>query len=297
MKSFLEKLNTSQILLGDGALGTELQKRGMPVGVCPEEYNILYPDIIRNIHKDYFEAGSDLVETNTFGANRIRLKFFDFENRVEEFNKAAVNIAKEVSGDQKYVAGSIGPIGELIEPLGTISESEAYDAFAEQAVSLEKAGADLLIIETMLALEEIILAVKAVKENTSLPVVSTMSFELGNSGLRTPWGVTIKNAIDCLTELNVDVIGANCGKGFDEMIMIIREMKTFTDKPLIAQANAGIPEWIEGFSVYKETPEIIAPKAEELIKAGVKILGGCCGTNPSHIKIMREIVNKYTLKF
>lgn len=294
MSSVLERLK-SGILLSDGAMGTELQKRGMPVGVCPEEFNISHPEIIKSIYKDYYSAGSDIVTTNTFGANRLRLKFYEYENRITEFNRAAVQIANEVRPSGKFIAGSIGPLGELIEPLGTITEAETYEVFAEQAKILEEAGVDIIFIETMLALEEILIAVKAVKENTSLPVSAAMSFELGNAGLRTPWGVDIQSAVNALTEANADIIGANCGKGFDEMILIVNEMKPLTHKPILAQANAGLPEWIDGISVYKQTPDEIAPKVKKLLNAGVNILGGCCGTNPLHIKKMRELLDAFQL--
>ncbi len=293
MNNFIEALNSGKILLCDGAMGTELQKRGLPTGACPEEFNISNPEIIRSIHRDYFNAGSDIVETNTFGANRARLKLHGFENRTKEFCLAAALIARSVCPINKFVAGSIGPTGELLEPLGTLSESDAYSFFAEQAKALEEGGVDVLYIETMMAMEEAVLAVKASKENTELPVVASMTFELGNAGLRTMWGVDVKTAVEKYTEAGADVIGANCGKGFDEMIAIVKELRPLTNKPIIAQANAGIPEWIHGMSVYLETPEVIAQKAEELITGGVNIIGGCCGTGPEHIKKIKEILNRY----
>ena len=293
MNKFLEVLNSGKILLCDGAMGTELQKRGLPSGACPEEYNVSHPEIIKRIHKDYFDAGSDIVETNTFGANRARLKLHDYENRVREFCIAAASLARSVCPEGKFVAGSVGPTGELLDPLGNLSEEEAYDIFAEQIKALEEGGVDVIYIETMMAAEEGVIAVKAAKENTSLPVVASMTFELGKAGLRTMWGVDIKTAIEKYSEAGADVIGANCGKGFDEMIAIIKEMRPQTNKPIIAQSNAGIPEWIHGMSVYTETPEVMSPKAEEILKSGVNILGGCCGTGPSHIKKMREILDRF----
>ncbi len=293
MSNFLEVLNSGKILLCDGAMGTELQKRGLPSGACPEEYNVSHPDIIRNIHKNYYDAGSDIVETNTFGANRARLKLHGYEDRVVEFCKAAAALARSVCPSGKFVAGSVGPTGDILEPLGTLSEKDAYDMFAEQAKALEEGGVDVIYIETMMAAEEGVIAVKAAKENTSLPVVASMTFEMGKAGLRTMWGVDVKSAVNAYTSAGADVIGANCGKGFDEMISIIKEMRPLTGKPVIAQSNAGIPEWTHGMSVYTETPEVMAPKAEEIIKSGVNILGGCCGTGPAHIKKMREILDRF----
>ena len=297
MNKFLELLNSGTILLSDGAMGTELQKRGLPSGACPEEYNVSHPEIIRSIHKDYFDAGADIVETNTFGANRARLKLHGYEDRVYEFCVAAASLAKSVCPAGKFVAGSVGPTGELLEPLGTLSEEDAYKIFAEQVKALEEGGADVIFVETMMAAEEAVIAVRAAKDNTSLPVVGSMTFELGKAGLRTMWGIDIKTAVEKYTGAGADVIGANCGKGFDEMVAIVKEMRPFTGKPIIAQSNAGIPEWTHGMSVYTETPEVIAPKAEEILNSGVNILGGCCGTGPAHIKKMREILDRFSGKY
>ncbi|MCI0690726.1 homocysteine S-methyltransferase family protein [candidate division KSB1 bacterium] len=292
----LSKLNSGIILLCDGATGTELQKRGMPTGVCPEEYNITHPEIVQGIYRDYYAAGSDIVETNTFGANRSRLTMHDFERRVAEFCKASAQLAREICPAGKFVAGSVGPTGDIIEPLGPRTVQEAYDIFAEQAVALAEGGVDVVFVETMMAAEEAEIAVRAVKEKTNLPVVATMTFELGKAGLRTMWGVDVATAVRRLTAAGADVIGANCGRGFDEMIAIIQEMRPLTRKPIIAQSNAGIPEWVDGMSVYNETPEVIQPRAEKLLHLGVNILGGCCGTGPEHIGTMRMLVDAFMAK-
>ena len=295
MNNFLETLKQKKILVSDGAMGTELQKRGLIPGNCPEEFNITHPEIIKSIYNEYYTAGSDIVTTNSFGANRYRLKFFGYEKKVEEFNEASVRLAKEICPKDKFIAGSIGPLGEIIEPLGTISELDAFNAFAEQAAILENSGVDVIFIETMMALEEISIAVKAVKDKTNLPISASMTFELGKAGLKTPWGVDIKTAVKTLTELGVDIIGSNCGKGFDEMVEVVKEFKSVTNKPIIAQANAGLPEFINGESVYNETAQIIAPKVKNILKAGAKIIGGCCGTNPHHIKKLREIADLFVV--
>ena len=292
--SFLEKLNSGVILLADGAMGTELQKRGMPTGVCPEEYNLTHPELVQSIYRDYYDAGSDLVETNTFGANRSRLTLHHFENRVAEFCHAAAQLARQVCPPGKFVAGSIGPTGDLIEPLGTRTAQETFDIFAEQAVALAAGGVDVIFVETMMAAEEAEIAVRAVKEKTPLPVVATMTFELGKAGLRTMWGVDVASAVQRLTAAGADVIGANCGRGFEDMIAIMQEMRPLTKKPIIAQSNAGIPDWVDGVSVYKETPALILPKAEKLLQLGVNILGGCCGTGPEHIRGMRQLVDTFS---
>ncbi len=291
--NFLSTLKSQKVLLCDGAMGTELQRRGLQVGDCPEEYNLSHPYIIQSIHKDYFEAGSDIVETNTFGANRLRLKFFGLENQVREINLAAVDNAKAVKPSTRFIAGSIGPLGEILEPLGTISEDLAYEVFYEQAKALQEGGVDVIFIETMMSIEEAVIAVKSVKENCSLPIAASMTFELGKSGIRTPWGVTVQTAVNELTKAGADIIGSNCGNGFDEMLNVITEMRALTNMPILAQSNAGIPQLIEGKLVYSETPELIAPKVVEFLRLGVNIIGGCCGTQPDHIKIFRRELDRF----
>ncbi len=294
MNNFLSFLQKNKILISDGAMGTQLQIKGLSTGSCPEEYNITHPEIIKSIYKEYYDSGSDIVTTNTFGGNRIRLKTFNFEDRVKEFNTAAVSLAKDVKPEAKFIAGSIGPIGELLEPFGAVTEEEAYYAFAEQAKILEEAGADVIFIETMMALEEMSAALKAVKENTSLPVSTAMTFEKTPGGFKTQWGVDIETAVKTLESLGADILGSNCGRGFDEMVGVVKEIKLYTNKLILAQANAGIPQLLNGVLVYNETPEIISPKVEELIKAGVNIIGGCCGTTPEHIKIIHQNVNRFS---
>jgi 5-methyltetrahydrofolate--homocysteine methyltransferase len=295
-KSFLDKLHAGTILLSDGAMGTELQKRGMPTGVCPEEFNITHPELVQGIYRDYYDAGSDVVETNTFGANRARLAMHGFELRVAEFCRAAAKLAREVCPAGKFVAGSIGPTGDLIEPLGPLTVQETHEIFAEQAGALADGGVDVVFVETMMAPEEAEIAIRAAKTKTNLPVVATMTFESGKTGLRTMWGVNVPSAVRRLIDAGADVIGANCGRGFDDMIAIIAEMRPLTQMPIIAQANAGIPDWVEGVSVYKETPELIRPKADRLLRLGVNILGGCCGTGPEHIRMMRALVDQFATK-
>ncbi|MGE5351049.1 MAG: homocysteine S-methyltransferase family protein [Acidobacteriota bacterium] len=292
-KKFLTKLHSGIILLSDGAMGTELQKRGMKTGVCPEELNFVNPEVIQAIHKDYYDAGSDIVETNSFGSNRIRLSLHQMEDRAFDFAKKAAELAREVCPEGKYVAGSIGPTGEILEPLGPLNLQDAYNAFAEEALALAEGGVDVIFVETMMSIEEAETAVRAAKEKTGLPVSASMTFEVGPSGPRTMWGVDVKTSIERLTAAGADIIGSNCGRGFDEMIQVISEMRPLTQLPILAQANAGIPEWVEGVSVYRETPDVISPKAEELLKMGVNIIGGCCGTGPQHIREIRKLADKF----
>jgi 5-methyltetrahydrofolate--homocysteine methyltransferase len=295
-KGLIKQLQEGVILLSDGAMGTELQKRGMRTGACPEEYNITQPEIVQGIYKDYFDAGSDLVETNTFGANRSRLGLYNLEDQLSEICRKSAALAREVCPQNRLVAGSMGPIGDIIEPLGTRTVQEAYDIFSEQAEALAQGGVDLIFVETMMAAEEAEIAIKAAKQETKLHVVATMTFDSGKTGMRTMWGVDVKTAVQRLTDAGADVVGANCGRGFDDMIEIVREMRPLTNKPIVAQPNAGIPVLVDGALVYKDTPQIVIAKAEWLLKLGVNILGGCCGTGPAHIKLMRELVDKFVAK-
>lgn len=293
--TFIEMLENGTALLCDGGMGTELQQRGMPTGVCPEELNISSPDLVRQIHQDYFTAGSDIVETNSFGGTRSRLAMHDFQDRVREFSLQAAELARSVCPPGKFVAGSIGPTGVLLEPYGNLLLEEAQRGFAEQAHALKDGGVDALFVETMMACEEAQAAVRAAKE-TGLPVAATMTFEPSKFGPRTRWGVDIPTAVAKLTEAGAGIIGANCGCGFDEMIEVVKTMRPITDLPMLAQANAGVPEMIDNQAVYRQTPDSIREKVEELLQLGVNIIGGCCGAGPGHIQMMRQAVDRVNMK-
>lgn len=289
---FLAILKSGKILLCDGGMGTELQKRGLPPGACPEEYNFSHPQIVQEIHEDYFDVGADIVETNTFGGTRPRLAMHGLQDCVAKFSRRAAELARAVCPAGRFVAGSIGPMGEMLEPFGERTIEEAVEIFAEQARALAEGGVHVIFVETMISIEEAEAAVRAVKTSTTLPVVATMTFEVGKGGVRTKWGVDVPTAVERLTAAGADVIGSNCGRGFEEMLAVIEEMRPLTKLPVIAQANAGIPEMVEGRSVYKETPAAIVPPAEKLLQAGVNILGGCCGTGPEHIRRMRVLIDQ-----
>jgi len=274
-------------------MGTELQRRGLPSGSCPEEYNVTHPEVVEEILQDYLEAGADILTTNSFGGNRVRLKEYGFEHRAREFSMRSVEIAKQVGQGECYIAGSLGPTGQILEPLGPASQSDAAEAFQEQADALAEGGADFILIETMMSIDEAELAVKAAKRISGLIVAATMSFEVGPKGSRTMWGVSIPTAVSRLTLAGADIIGSNCGRGFDYMVRIVQEMRPLTAKPLVAQPNAGLPELVDGKWVYSETPATIKPKAEGLLRSGANILGGCCGTTPDHIRTIREVVDSF----
>lgn len=294
MRNFLNELQNN-ILVCDGAMGTELQKRGLQPGESPELLNIEKPEIVFAIHQDYIKAGADIITTNTFGANSARLKLHELDHRVEEICDAALKLARKAAGE-KFVFASIGPLGEIIAPLGELPIQTAREYFERQISALANSEIDGFIVETMMALDEMELAVNSIQKKSSLPVIATMTFENGKSGLRTMWGVSVEEAVQKLTELKVDVIGANCGNGFDDMIVIMREMRTLTSKPIIAQANAGIPKWIDGKSIYTETPDSIKEKVSELIQIGANIIGGCCGSTPEHICAIRNLVDNVISK-
>jgi len=292
-QSILELLRSGTILLSDGAMGTELHNRGLQQGDCPEEFNLIRPEVVKGIHQDYFAAGSDLVETNTFGGNRARLERHGLSDKTADINKTAAELALSVRPAGKFVAGSVGPLGEVLEPLGSFSGDRAYEIFSEQIAALAEGGVDIIFIETMMALEEIAIAVRAAQDSTDLPVSATMTFEVGPTGPHTSWGVDPESAVKKLTEAGVDILGSNCGRGFDEMTVVVEKMRPLTDIFLLAQANAGTPILEEGKSVFKETPEEVVPKARKLLQSGVNILGGCCGTGPAHIQAMRRLVDAF----
>lgn len=290
---FIEALK-SNIIISDGAMGTMLQSSGLPNGHCPEEWNISHANELSAIHKQYFEAGSDLVETNTFGGNRYRLKLHGHENNVYDFNKAATEIAKKVCPKGKFVAGSVGPTGEFLEPLGTLNYSDLVEAFSDQINGLIDGGVDVLFIETMSYIDEVTAAVEAAQKiNSKIPIVASMSFEKSASGFRTMMGISISEFIKEMSKLPVVAIGANCGKGADEMIDIMEEFRQQTDFPLIAQANAGLPEMRDDKIIYAETPEQRNELTRVLLSEKVNIIGGCCGTTPDHIAAIRKTIDYY----
>jgi len=296
MPTILERIHKGEILLSDGAMGTELQKRGLLGGACPEELNISHPEIIQSIYKDYYEAGSDIVETNTFGGTRPRLALHQNEDRVALFNRRAAELARSACPPGRFVAGSMGPTGELLQPLGTLSAARAYDYFAEQAEALAEGGVDIIYVETMMAAEEAAIAVRAAKEKTGLPVSGSMTFELNTERPRTSWGVDVPSAVTQLTDAGADIIGSNCGNGVEVILAVIKEMRPLTRLPILAQPNAGLPEVHNNLIIYNETPESMEAKLAQVLKIGISILGGCCGTNPQHIRRMRHLINRFNTR-
>ena len=284
--SLKERLASGELLISDGATGTYLQDHGLEPGGCPEEFNAAHPETVLGMARDYFAVGSEMVLTNSFGANRFMLKKYGFGGRVEEFNKLAAQHASSQRTAGQYVIGSVGPTGEFLEPLGPVTREEMLDAFVEQVTALEAGGADGVVIETMSAVEEAVLAVEAAKEHTGLVVMATMVFDRGPRGFFTMMGVTPERAVKELAAVGADVTGANCGNGIDVMVELAREMRQATDGPLLVHSNAGIPAYQGGEIVYPESPDYMVERFGILADMGIDILGGCCGTGPEHIRAL-----------
>jgi 5-methyltetrahydrofolate--homocysteine methyltransferase len=291
--TILDKLRQNKILLSDGAWGTFLQEKGLKAGECPELWNITNRADVFDIAKSYLQAGSDIIETNSFGGTVFKLSQYGLGDMVSEVNQAAAAISREAAGYEKHVAGSVGPTGKMLL-MGDVTEQELYDAFREQSVALEKGGADIIIIETMSAIDEASLAVKAARENTKCTVIVTMTFAKTPKGeYRTMMGVSPEEMVISMKEAGAHIIGSNCGNGIEDMIGIVKAIKAADNKiPVMIQANAGVPELIEGKTVFRETPGMMASFVPELIKAGVNIIGGCCGTTPDHIRSIGKVLGR-----
>ncbi len=291
MKTFKERVAQGDILISDGAMGTYLQAKGLKPDECMESWCVSHPDVIKGIHEEYIAADADIVETNSFGGTCYKLKPYRLGDKVRELNQAAVALAKQAMAGKGYVAASVGPTGHIVEDEGgDVTPQDLYRAFKEQVVALEEGGADALCIETMASLNEAVQAIKAAKENTKLPVICTFTFEAGARGFRTMMGVTPERAAREAVAAGADIVGANCGNGIVNMIEITRQMRAAQpNTPILINANAGMPVLEGEKTVFKETPEFMASKVGDLIKAGVQIIGGCCGTTPAHIAAMARV--------
>lgn len=287
MKSLLSAIKNGNILLSDGAWGTQLHERGLKAGECPEFWNITRRSDVFNIAKAYVESGADMILTNSFGGSPVKLAYYGLQERAAEINEAAAAISREAAGNDHFVLGSMGPTGVILM-MKKVSKETLYDGFVIQAKALEKGGVDVLCIETMSALDEACLAIRAAKESTGCEIICTFTFEKTAAGeYRTMMGVTPAQMVAGVKEAGADIIGTNCGNGIDGMIGVVMEIrKTDQSTPVLVHANAGIPLFRDGNAVFPETPEIMAAKAGELVKAGANIIGGCCGTTPEHIRAL-----------
>jgi 5-methyltetrahydrofolate--homocysteine methyltransferase len=293
MKAFLDRLARGP-LVSSGAVGTLIQDRGLSPGEISELWNLRQPEEVAAVYRSFFEAGADLIGTNTFGANRIKLKRYGLEELAHPFNLMGAQIARRALPDSCLIFGSAGPTGELLAPLGSLTEEEVYHAFREQALALAEGGVDVLCFRTMSDLEELKIAIRAARENTDLPIIATMSFAGGQKGYRTMMGVDPKTAVLSLRETGAQVIGSNCGQGMEEMIGLMREMRDYDRGYLAAQPNAGKPQLIEGKTIYSQDPQDFASGVGDLLDMGVVIIGGCCGVGPEHIRAVAEVVTGRT---
>ena len=283
-------LQTGQPILLDGAMGTMLMAAGLEQGDPPEEWNVRYPERIRAVHRGYIQAGSRVVLTNSFGGTRFRLEMHNLQDRALELNRAAAQVARaeaDTAPQPVVVAGSMGPTGQLFEPMGTMTFEEAKLAFAEQARGLAEGGVDVFWVETMSDLNEVKAAVEGVRSVSDLPIVTTMSFDTHG---RTMMGVSPVKALETLGKLDIIAIGANCGTGSDELEVAVKAMREADpDVVLVAKANAGIPHVMSGGEIiYDGTPEVMAQYARNVRALGVALIGGCCGSTPVHIRAMAE---------
>jgi methionine synthase I (cobalamin-dependent) len=263
-----------------------MQARGLDTGACPDQWNVTYPDLVQEVAREYVEAGSQIVLTNTFRANSVALADYDLADQAGEISRAGAEISCRAAADEANVFASIGPSGKMLM-MGEVSEDQLLAAFTEQASALAAGGAHALVIETMADLAEARLAIQAAK-STGLAVVACMVFDSGSDFDRTMMGVTPEDAARQLTEAGADVVGANCGQGIAGYVEICRRMRTATDRPLWIKANAGVPEVIDGEIVYKTTPEEFAAHGPALVEAGADFIGGCCGTGPDFIRALSQ---------
>jgi 5-methyltetrahydrofolate--homocysteine methyltransferase len=287
MDKVSQLLTAEPYILLDGAMGTMLFEMGLESGNPPEEWNLLHPDRILTVHRSYIAAGSQLVLTNSFGGSAFRLKMHGLHERVVEINRAAAQIARAAADEasrQVIVGGSMGPTGELLTPLGTMTNEEARSAFAEQASGLVSGGVDLLWVETMSDLEEVRAAVEGVRSVTGLPVVATMTFDTNG---HTMMGVSPVAAVQALSQLDLLALGGNCGNGPVEVENAIKAMRAANSALLyIAKSNAGLPKWIDNHMTYDGTPEVMADYAVRVQALGARLIGACCGSTPDHVRAM-----------
>ncbi|MBN2207957.1 MAG: homocysteine S-methyltransferase family protein [Candidatus Coatesbacteria bacterium] len=289
-------LTKRRVLIVDGAMGTMLQQNGLGLGDCPELFNIDHADVIQWIHEEYLKAGADLIITNTFGGSPKKLAMFGENHRTEEINRAGAELAAKarrtlVKEGTALVFGSVGPTGELLEPLGTTTPDEMLAQFVRQIQALKDGGVDGVIVETMLSPEEAIIAARAAKAvSADLAVIVNLTYDPTPRGPRTVMGTSPEAFLEAISGewVVVDGVGTNCGTGADDMMLVVESLRAKTDLPIAAYPNAGMPRMKDGVAVYDQPPEEFADKARRLFDAGATMIGGCCGTTPEHIRLLSQ---------
>jgi homocysteine S-methyltransferase len=287
MQDFIQAIADEHVYLFDGAMGTMLYSKGVFINKCYDELNLRSPEMVLEVHKQYVKAGAEILETNTYGANRVKLRSFGIDDELRQINIAGAEIARSAAGDSVYVAGAIGPLGIRIEPYGPTSLDEAREFFREQVAALRDGGVDLIILETMSNIAEIEQAILAVRDVCTLPVIAQMTI---GTDSRTIYGDSPRVIAQRLDAAGADVIGLNCSVGPDVMLDAVEEIGSVTAKKISCQPNAGLPRDVAGRQMYMASPDYMAKYAKRLIHKGVKFLGGCCGTTPEHIKNMADAV-------
>lgn len=293
MKRLSQLVSNKSTILSDGAWGTNLQSKGLEIGECPESWNIDYPDLVEEVARDFIQAGSRLIKTNSFGGSRIKLEQYGLGERTSEINRLAGEISRRAAGPEVLVMGSIGPTGKMLIT-GEVTEEDLYEVFKQQAMALEEGGVDVILVETMSDLDEARLAVQAAHENTGCEIACTMTFEKTTDGdYKSMMGIAPTQMFPVLTDAGASFIGTNCGNGIQRMIEVVREIRAVNNElPVIVHANAGMPVYEEGKTIFPETPEEMASYVPQLVEAGANVIGGCCGTTPEHIKKIGEKLEK-----
>lgn len=289
MKKLSQLVTNKSTILSDGAWGTNLQRKGLEIGECPEEWNINYPDLVEEVARDFIEAGSRLIKTNSFGGSRFKLEQYGLGERTTEINRLGGEISRRAAGPNVLVMGSIGPTGKMLIT-GEVTEDDLYEAFKQQATALEAGGVDVILVETMSDLEEARLAVQAASNNTACEIACTMTFEKTVDGdYKTMMGIDPAQMFPVLPDAGASFIGTNCGNGIERMVEVVNKIRAVnTEIPVIVHANAGMPVYEEGKTIFPETPEEMASHVPQLVEAGANVIGGCCGTTPEHVKKIGE---------